>query len=125
MWTIPFLLHAYDVKRSNFQNKRRADKKGKSAVIQKQGGSNKGDCVITNRAAAKPVYSPEFFFSRTKALASTVPELKPEYRNHPTIPIFRCPEWRQYMIRVMNQSHFDSFLKSRTNLPFQMSFHYL
>ncbi len=28
MWTIPFLLHAYDVKRSNFQNKRRADKKG-------------------------------------------------------------------------------------------------
>jgi hypothetical protein len=28
MWTIPYLLHAYDVKRSNFQNKRRDDKKG-------------------------------------------------------------------------------------------------
>ena len=27
MWTIPYLLHAYDVKRSNFQNKRRDDKK--------------------------------------------------------------------------------------------------
>jgi hypothetical protein len=29
MWTIPYLLHAYGVKRSNFQNKRKADKKGK------------------------------------------------------------------------------------------------
>ncbi len=56
MWTIPFLLHAYDVKRSNFQNKRHADKKGKAAVIQKQGGFNKGDCVITNRAAAKRIF---------------------------------------------------------------------
>jgi hypothetical protein len=26
VWTIPYLLHAYDVKRSNFQNKRRVDK---------------------------------------------------------------------------------------------------
>ena len=125
MWTIPYLLHAYDVKRSNFQNKRRADKKGKAVVIQKQGGFNRGDCVITNRAAAKRVYSPKFFFSRTKALASTVPELKPEFRNDPTIPIFRCPEWRQYMIRVMNLSHFEWSLKSITNLPYQISCHYV
>jgi hypothetical protein len=125
MWTIPFLLHAYDVKRSNFQNKKRADKKGKAVVVQKQGGFNRGDCVITNRAAAKRVYSPKFFFSRTKALASTVPELKPEFRNDPTVPIFRSPEWRQYMIRVIYQSHFDSCLKSIANLPFIISCHYV
>jgi hypothetical protein len=41
MWTIPFLLHAYDVKRSNFQNKRRDDKKGKAAVMGKRGRTNK------------------------------------------------------------------------------------
>ena len=28
MWTIPYLLYAYDVKRSNFQNKRNADSRG-------------------------------------------------------------------------------------------------
>jgi hypothetical protein len=107
MWTIPYLLHAYDVKRSNFQNKRRDDKKGKAAVIKKRGGMSKGECVITNRAAAKRVYSPKFFFSRTKALALTVPRLKPEFYNDPTIPILRCPEWQQYMIRVMTLARFE------------------
>ena len=34
MWTIPFLLHAYDVKRSNFQNKRRNDKLGVSKLTE-------------------------------------------------------------------------------------------
>ena len=32
MWTIPYLLHAYGVKRSNFQNKRKADKKGATSL---------------------------------------------------------------------------------------------
>jgi hypothetical protein len=112
MWTIPFLLHAYDVKRSNFQNKRRDDKKGICLLmdqVKKRGGRNKGECVITNRAAARRVYSPKFFFSRTKALALTVPQLKPEFDNDPTIAIFRCPEWQQYMIRVMTQPRFYSF----------------
>ncbi len=32
MWTIPFLLYAYDVKRSNFQNKQKNDKLGVSKL---------------------------------------------------------------------------------------------
>ncbi len=34
MWTIPYLLHAYDVKRSNLQNKRNQDKKGAAMLSQ-------------------------------------------------------------------------------------------
>jgi hypothetical protein len=34
MWTIPYLLYAYDVKRSNFQNKRKNDKLGVSKLTE-------------------------------------------------------------------------------------------
>ncbi len=60
MWTIPFLLHAYDVKRSNFQNKRKNDKQGVSKLtegLKKRVQWNKGDCVITNRVASRRKYN--------------------------------------------------------------------
>jgi hypothetical protein len=76
-WTIPFLLHAYDVKRYNFQNKRRADKSGSNTLntdgIKKRIQYNKGDCVITNRAASRRHNSARYFFSRLKALSGTLP----------------------------------------------------
>ncbi len=56
MWTIPYILHAYDVKRSNFQNKRRADKNGLTLLTdgyKRRKKYNKGDCVITNREASR------------------------------------------------------------------------
>jgi hypothetical protein len=70
MWTIPYLLHAYDVKRSNFQNKRSDDKKGINRLtegLKRRTQYNVGDCVITNRAASQRMYTARYFFSRAKA----------------------------------------------------------
>ncbi len=81
MWMIPFLLHVYDVKRSNFQNKRRADKNGVNVLtsgLAKRVQYNKGDCVITNREASCRKYTAKYFYSRAKALN---PETIPIYKN--------------------------------------------
>ncbi len=69
-----------DVKRSNFQNKRKNDKLGVSKLIEgmkKRVIWNKGQCVITNRAASRKKYNARYFFSRMKALnVATIPEFK-------------------------------------------------
>ncbi len=100
VWTIPYLLYAYDVKRSNFHNKRKADKNGVTNLtegIEKQIQFNKGDCVITNRVASRRHYNARYFFSRLKALAGTIPVFKDDAMNYPNteVPCFRRPEWRQ------------------------------
>jgi hypothetical protein len=105
MWTIPFLIYAYDVKRSNFQNKRRADKKGATTLtdgIKKRTQFNKGDCVITNRAASRCYYSARYFFSRMKALSGTLPQFMDDTRNYPYTEdvVYRRPEWSFYTQRV-------------------------
>jgi hypothetical protein len=87
MWTIPFLLYAYDVKRSNFQNKRKNDKLGVSKLtkrLTKRVQWNKGECVITDRAASRRKYNARYFFSRMKALnVATIPEFKEGRLNVP------------------------------------------
>ncbi len=102
MWTIPFLLYAYDVKRSNFQNKRRDDKRGVTVLtggLAKRVQYNKGDCVITNRVASKRKYTAKYFYSRAISL------------NPETIPVFKNPalhedglcrtrEWNSFTLRV-------------------------
>jgi hypothetical protein len=105
MWTIPYLLFAYDVKRSNFQNKRRADKNESNTLtdgMKKRIQFNKGDCVITNRAASRRYYSAHYFFSRLKALSRTLPQFIDESRNYPNTEdtIYRRPEWCYYTQRV-------------------------
>jgi hypothetical protein len=103
MWTIPFLLHAYDVKRSNFQNKRRDDKKGVNVLtggLAKRVQYNKGDCVITNRVASRRKYTAKYFYSRVKALN---PETIPVYKN-PALHedgLCRTREWNSYTLRVI------------------------
>jgi hypothetical protein len=107
MWTIPYILHAYDVKRSNFQNKRNQDKKGAAMLTQKEKKQyNKGDCVITNRAASRRMYNAKYFFARKKSLSGIVPVFKGE--PHRFLPIdteggefvFRRREWQLYPTRV-------------------------
>jgi hypothetical protein len=107
MWTIPYLLHAYDVKRSNFQNKRKQDRKGAAMLTQKEKKQyNKGDCVITNRAASRRMYNAKYFFARKKALSGIVPAFQGE--PHRFLPIdaegaefvFRHREWQLYPTRV-------------------------
>ncbi len=70
MWTIPYLLHAYGVKRSNFENKRKADKKGATNLTREMQTNrvqfNKGDCVISNRVAPRRKYNAKYFFSGRK-----------------------------------------------------------
>jgi hypothetical protein len=104
MWTIPYLLHAYDVKRINFQNKRNQDKKGAAMLTHKDKKQyNKGDdCVITNRAASRRMYNAKYFFARKKALSGILPVFEGEpHRFFPmdvegAEPVFRRREWQLY-----------------------------
>ncbi len=117
MWTIPYLLHAYDVKRSNFQNKRENDKSGVSKLtegLKRRVHWNKGDCVITNREASRRKYNAGYFFSRMKALnVGTIPGFKegrvnaPNPENFLEEEVFRKREWNSLNTRVR------SFIKSR------------
>jgi hypothetical protein len=106
MWTIPFLLYAYDVKRSNFQNKRKNDKLGVSKLtegLKKRVQYNKGDCVITDRSASRRKYNARYFFSRMKALnVATIPEFKAGRLNAPNLndEILRQREWNFFNTRV-------------------------
>jgi hypothetical protein len=102
MWTIPYLLHAYDVKRSNFQNKRRDDKKGDNVLtrgLARRVQYNKGDCVITNRGASRRLYTERYFYSRSKALNL---ETVPVYKNAALhdAGLCRTREWNSYTFRV-------------------------
>ena len=111
MWTIPFLLHAYDVKRSNFQNKRKNDKLGVSKLtegMKKRVIWNKGQCVITNRVASRKKYNARYFFSRMKALnVATIPEFKEGRLNAPAFndELFRQREWNFFTTRVQIYSY--------------------
>ena len=101
LWTIPFLLHAYDVKRSSFMDKRTLDRNGVAFLTEKHRKQyNKGDCVITNRAASRRKYNDVYFFARMKALAGTIPLYKEEKENDSPGAVFRQPEWRHYTTRV-------------------------
>jgi hypothetical protein len=102
MWTIPYLLHAYDVKRSNIQNKRRADQKGINVLtggLARRVQYNKGDCVITNRVASRRLYTERYFNSRSKALNL---ETVPVYKNAALhdAGLCRTREWNSYTFRV-------------------------
>jgi hypothetical protein len=93
------------VKRSNFNNKRKADKNGANNLTdgyKKRIQFNKGDCVITNRSASHRHYSARYFFSRLKALAGTIPVFKDPALNYPNCeePCYRRPEWQHYKQRV-------------------------
>jgi hypothetical protein len=106
MWTIPYLLHAYGVKRSNFQNKRKADKKGATNLTQKMQLNrvqfNKGDCVITNRVASRRKYTAKYFFSRKKALDLTIPLAVTDHAAdiNDDEQLYRRKEWQLYSTRV-------------------------
>jgi hypothetical protein len=118
MWTIPFLLHAYDVKRSNFQNKRRDDKKGVNVLtggLAKRVQYNKGDCVITNRVASRRKYTAKYFYSRAKALN---PETIPVYKN-PALHedgLCRTREWNSYTLRVKQNFFSSSTLNTQVTI---------
>ncbi len=108
MWTIPYLLQAYDVKRSNFQNKRKDDIKGAAMLTHKEKKQyNKGDCVITNSLKAN-VQCEALFLSRKKALSGILPVLEGEPPRFFLIdvegdePVFRRREWQLYPTRVPN-----------------------
>jgi hypothetical protein len=106
MWTIPYLLHAYGVKRSNFQNKRKADKKGATTYTREMNVHrvqyNKGDCVITNREASRRKYNARYFFARKKALALTIPlPINAHVAGlNEDEQLYRRKEWQLYTTRV-------------------------
>ncbi len=107
IWTIPYLLHAYDVKRSNFQNKRRNNIKGFNLLtggLARRVQYNKGDCVITNRGASRRLYTERYFYSRSKDLNL---ETVPVYNNAALhdAGLCRTREWNSYTfrVRVINQ----------------------
>ena len=102
MWTIPYLLHAYDVKRSNFQNKRSDDKQGINRLtegLKRRTQYNVGDCVITNRAASKRMYTARYFYSRAKALNPATIPVYIDVAQHDE-GVYRTREWSGYLYRV-------------------------
>ncbi len=63
---------------------------------------NKGDCVITDRAASRRKYNARYFFSRMKALnAATIPEFNDRGVNAPNLDdnIYRQREWSFFNTR--------------------------
>ena len=109
IWTIPYLLYAYDVKRSNFKNKRKADQKGATTLTRAMNPNkvqyNKGDCVITNRAASRRKYNARYFFIRKKALALTTPLLERGQDVNEDEQLYRKKEWQLYGARVSHEFH--------------------
>ena len=68
---------------------------------------NKGDCVITDRAASRRKYNARYFFSRMKALnAATIPEFKDGRVNapDPEDEIYRQREWSFFNTRVRTKT---------------------
>jgi hypothetical protein len=102
IWTIPYLLHAYGVKRSKFQNKRKADKKGATTLTRELNLNrvqfNKGDCVITSRGASRRKYNARYFFSLALTIPLPIRDHVPN-RNEDE-QLYRRKEWQLYSTRV-------------------------
>ena len=85
-FTQPYLLYAYDVSRTTFQNRVKNEKLGKCTSSESNTSIYKGTTAIENRALAKRKYTPRFFFARMHAMAAEPP---------PSVPDL----WQKYYIR--------------------------
>jgi hypothetical protein len=85
-YTIPYLLHAYDVTRTTFQRRLKQDYMGKVSERDKQPYVYKGLTCIDNRQLARAKYTARFFYARTHAMSAEPP---------PTVP----PMWEKFSVR--------------------------
>ncbi len=75
--TIPYLLHAYDIKRSSFRRRMKDVKEGLMPEFVKP-TCNCGTSVIHNSAMCKERYNARFFFVQEKPLLGEVPDVRYE-----------------------------------------------
>ncbi len=88
IWTLGYLVYAYDVDKATFRRRLKAAKEGiaKGETI----GKHMGTSVITNRQLVRERYDEKFFYAREKALQS----------REPTEPAHKVKEWQCYKYRV-------------------------
>jgi hypothetical protein len=72
-YTIPYLLHAYDVKRSSFQRRVKEDVMGKFDNKVVVVSHMKGHTCINSVDIMRAKFTPRFFFARAHAMAAPPP----------------------------------------------------
>jgi hypothetical protein len=88
IWTLGYLVYAYDVDKATFRRRLKAAKEG--IPIGETIGKHMGTSVITNRQLARERYDAKFFYAREKALQS----------REQTEPAYKVKEWQCYKYRV-------------------------
>ena len=97
-YTIPYLLHAYDVKRTSFQRRVKADKMGKYDNRPPISIAAKGHTCIDDIEIMRNKFTARFFFARTHAMAAAPPPIE-------------IPHWGKYTTRVQHwATEYDSLV---------------
>ena len=71
-YTIPYLLYAYDVKRTSFQRRVKKVKHGTTISTPSKPYKHKGASVIDNLQLSKAKHTPRFLFARTHAMSADI-----------------------------------------------------
>ena len=78
VWTIPYLLHAYDVSRTSFQRYRKAGGRALNLDSRSKRDVDRGT-VISNRELAKEIYCASFFYVRERIRSNSTPSTIVKY----------------------------------------------
>jgi hypothetical protein len=74
VFTVPYLLHAYDLSESSFKRKRKESKEGKICKpVAAQANHHRGTSVINNSQLSKERYNARYFFVRKKMMSGDPP----------------------------------------------------
>ncbi len=75
VFTVPYLLYAYDVSEMSFKRKRKDLKEGKICIpLAEQAKHHRGTYVINNSQLCKEHYNARYFVVRTKFLSGESPD---------------------------------------------------
>ena len=107
-YTIPYLLHAYDVKRTSFQRRVKADKMGKYDNIQPISLAAKGHTCIDDINIMRNKFTPRFFFARAHAMAAAPPPIEiPHWGKYTTRAQHWATEYDSLVAQGKDVSHWD------------------
>ena len=91
VYTIPYLMWAYNVNKCSFKRRLKSEKMGITITPDVTNSPvNKGLSVIESRELAQERYNPEFFYAHEHAMMM----------RNPTLEDQRVPEWTTYKYRI-------------------------
>ena len=74
IFTVPYLIYAYDVSETSFKRKRKELKEGKLCIpVAEHATHHRGISVINNSQLCKERYNARYFFVRNKVLSGESP----------------------------------------------------